>query len=202
MKYYNRYYRDNQDLVDFEGEYLDGKKINGAIFDFNGKLFGKIEKGIYKLYYNDGKLKYEGEIYKGRKWKGKEYGNDENEVYEIKCGNGYRKEYDVERNIKLESEYLNGKRNGKGKDYLSGKLVFDGEYLEGKRNGKGKEYTWKEMGFNRIKNILIFEGDYSKGYRNGKGKEYHENGNIKFDGEYLDGKSIIIVVNYFSKENF
>ena len=31
--------------------------------------------------------------------------------------------------------------NGKGKEYYSnGKLKFEGKYLNGKRNGKGKEY--------------------------------------------------------------
>ena len=50
-------------------------------------------------------------------------------------------------------EYLNGERNGKGKEYISfGGLIFEGEYLHGKRNGKGKEY------YNDGK--LKFEGEY------------------------------------------
>ena len=41
--------------------------------------------------------------------------------------------------IKFEGEYLNGKRNGKGKEYNNdGKLIFAGEYLNGKRKRKGK----------------------------------------------------------------
>ena len=40
-----------------------------------------------------------------------------------------------------EGEYLNGKRNGKGKEYNI-TLYFEGEYLNGKRNGKGKEYNY------------------------------------------------------------
>ena len=43
----------------------------------------------------------------------------------------------------FEGEYLNGKRNGKGKEYYdNGKLTFEGEYLNGKRNGKGREYDY------------------------------------------------------------
>ena len=43
--------------------------------------------------------------------------------------------------IKFEGEYLNGKRNGKGKEYdCFGKLIFEVEYLNGKRNEKGKKY--------------------------------------------------------------
>ena len=36
---------------------------------------------------------------------------------------------------------------------------------------------------------LIFEGEYLKGKRwNGKGKEYSNNGKLKFESEYLNGK--------------
>ena len=41
----------------------------------------------------------------------------------------------------FEGEYLNGLRNGKGKEYNNeGNKVFEGEYLYWLRNGKGKEY--------------------------------------------------------------
>ena len=42
----------------------------------------------------------------------------------------------------FEGKYLNGQRNGKGKEHncYNGNLIFEGEYLNGKRNGKGKEY--------------------------------------------------------------
>jgi len=43
----------------------------------------------------------------------------------------------------FEGEYLNGKRNGKGKEYyVNGKLIFEGEYLNGERNGKEKIYYY------------------------------------------------------------
>ena len=49
----------------------------------------------------------------------------------------------MEGNIIFEGEYLNGERNGKGKEYDAiGKLDFEGEYLNGKRNGKGKGILW------------------------------------------------------------
>ena len=39
----------------------------------------------------------------------------------------------------FEGEYLNGKRNGKGKEYNSeGKLIFEGEYLNGKKTERAK----------------------------------------------------------------
>ena len=60
---------------------------------------------------------------------------------------------------------MNGKRNGKGKEYKYGELLFEGEYSDGKRwNGKGKEDK---------NGSLIFEGEYLNGKRwNEKGKEY------------------------------
>ena len=67
-------------------------------------------------------------------------------------------------NLIFEGEYLNGKRNGKGKEYYDiGKLEFEGIYLNGEKNGKGKEYILNT-------NTLIFEGEYLNGKRNGKGK--------------------------------
>ena len=30
---------------------------------------------------------------------------------------------------------------------------------------------------------------------NGKGKEYHKNGDLKFEGEYLNGKKVLKYIN-------
>ena len=96
--------------------------------------------------------------------------------------NGYGKEYKLDTNdLIFEGEYLNGKRNGKGKEYHSnGKLEFEAEYLNGERNGKVTKYDSNGK--------LIFEGEYLDGKRNGKGKEYYDDGKLKFEGEYLNGE--------------
>ena len=62
--------------------------------------------------------------------------------YIIYESNNIGKEYNSDNDLLIyEGEYLNGKRNGKGKEYdRDGYLKFEGEYLNGKRNGKGKEY--------------------------------------------------------------
>ena len=89
----------------------------------------------------------------------------------------------------FEGEYLNGKRNGKGKEYYdNGELKFEGEYLNGKKwNGKGFnknneiEYEIKD-GNGKVKEYyngkLKFEGEYLNGERNGKGKEYNSYGKL------------------------
>ncbi len=55
--------------------------------------------------------------------------------YKIIGLNGKGREYILDKNILIfEGEYLNGKRNGKGKEYyLNGSLLFEGEYMHGKR---------------------------------------------------------------------
>jgi len=43
--------------------------------------------------------------------------------------------------LKFEGEYLNGNRNGMGKEfYDNGKLEYRGDYLNGERNGKRYYY--------------------------------------------------------------
>ena len=119
-------------------------------------------------------------------------------IYQYNNSNRIRKIFDSVVLI-YEGEYLNSKRNGKGKEYYSnGEIKFEGEYLNGKKwNGKGYD-TLKNIiyelknGKGEIKlfnneNKLIYEGGYSNGLANGKGKEYYNN-EVIFEGEFLDGK--------------
>ena len=97
--------------------------------------------------------------------------------YIIYESNKLMKEYNsFNDELLFEGEYLNGKKNGKGKEYFYNELIFEGEYKNGKRNGKGKEYN-----YGRLK----YEGNYLNGKRNGKGKEYNNKEEIIFEGEYL-----------------
>ena len=104
----------------------------------------------------------------------------------------------------FEGQYLNGKKNGKGKEYhYNGNLKFEGEYLNGniisgigydynnnvilkiKKNGIGVEYYHK--------GILRFEGEYLNGKKwNGKGKEYYSNGNLKYEYQYINGNFYMV----------
>jgi len=96
--------------------------------------------------------------------------------------NGYGKEYELGTNrLIFEGEYINGKRNGIGKEFDDGKLKFEGEYSNGERNGNGKEYDYH--------NQLIYDGKYLNGERwNGEVKDYYYNDKLKFEGEYFNGK--------------
>ena len=205
---------DYKDNLIFEGEYLNGKKHG------KGKEYNKY-----------GELLFEGEYLNGKKWNGKGYYinikkycndknyrienekreifDDSNIYYEIKDGKGLMIDYNDEDYI-FEGEYLNGERNGYGRDYKLFKnclFIYEGEYLNGKRHGKGKEYLNTDIqtaisGSAR----LIFEGEYLLGKRwNGKGyngnnkiayelkngvgnvKEYYYY-NLIFEGEYINGE--------------
>jgi len=119
--------------------------------------------------------------------------------YIIYDNNGIVKEYYGNNDYLIfEGEYLNGLRNGKGKEYnYEGKLKFEGEYLNGNKwNGKG--YDGSNNVVYELKNgkgyvkeyysdgILSFEGEYLNGLRNGKGKEYNYEGILEFEGEYFN----------------
>ena len=112
-------------------------------------------------------------------------------------------EFNENDNLIYNGEYLNSKRNGKGKKYNEGRLIFEGEYLNGEKNGRGKEYYYNS---NKIK----FESEFKNGKKwNGKGYGYFSDeifelingntqnveefdddgeGNVIFEGKYLNGE--------------
>ena len=145
--------------LEFEGEYLEGKKWNGKGYDKNENVIYELINGNGKIkeYNYDGELEFEGEYLNGKR-------------------NGKGKEYNDNGELEFEGEYLNGEKNGKGKEYSNGELIFEGEYLNGTRHGKGKEYDYDGK--------LIFEGEYLNGDKNEK-KEKKVNINIKKDGEII-----------------
>ena len=56
------------DYSTFEGEFLNGYKIEGKGYDQHGKLDFVLERnGKGKVYYSDGNLEFEGEYLKGEK---------------------------------------------------------------------------------------------------------------------------------------
>ena len=95
-------------IIRFEGEYLYVHKLKG------------------KHYYKNGQLEYEGEYLYDKKYNGKGYDENGNILYELNNGKGKIKEYgNYTDKLKFEGEYLNGQRNGKGKEYnWNGELEF------------------------------------------------------------------------------
>ena len=92
----------------------------------------------------------------------------------------------------FEGDYLNGEKNGKGKEYdYNGNIIFEGEYFKDKRHGKGREY-------NRY-GELKFKGEYKKGKKwNGKGYNSRKEILYKIEG----GKGLIIEYDFIQKIRF
>ena len=90
--------------------------------------------------------------------------------------NGFGKEYDKKGKIIFEGEYINGKRwDGTFKTYYdNGNILFDCEYVKGKING---------VGYDINKNIVNFISDGKMTM-----KEYDEVGELIYEGEYLNFK--------------
>ena len=126
-------------------------------------------------------MRYEGGYLNGKRHgKGKEY-------------------YDGE--LFFDGEYLNGKKHGEGKEYDSGNLMFEGKFLNNKRwDGVGyddnKKIVYKlTEGKGYIKEIyngiIHFEGEILNGERNGKGKLYDKDGDLRYEGNYINDNIII-----------
>ena len=77
---------------------------------------------------------------------------------------------------------LNGKPFGFGCKYSEeGNLVYEGFVFEGKKVCFGKE--WND---NENNNCLMYEGGYCNDERWGKGISYDLNGNVDFEGEWMN----------------
>jgi antitoxin component YwqK of YwqJK toxin-antitoxin module len=105
----------------------------------------------------------------------------------------------------FESEYAQDMKI-KGKEYINGKLVYEGEYIydnfhDRKYNGKGYDengcliYELINGNGKVIEyqggGIVYFEGEYKNGRKNGKGKLYHFHGKLEYEGEFIEGKEKI-----------
>ena len=116
----------------------------------------------------------------------------------FKCKkNGYGLEYDKNEKIKFIGEFLDGKRNGQGKDAPNGELIFYGEFSNDKRNGKRKDF---------LDDYLTFNGEYLNGEKwNGIEKVYENHFNIvmilKYEKEYKNGKLLNIKEYVLNKKS-
>ena len=186
-----KYYNFDKNCI-FNGKYKNGKKWKGKRKEYN-----YVEELIYEGEYKNGKrngvgivfdinkkIIFKGEYINNKKWNGIEYKYEGNIQYEQEYKNGEKNEKIIMKQIfknKLlfEGECLNGKRNGKGKEYFKNKLMFEGEYKNGKRNGFGIEYNVEDG---------IFEGEFKNGMK-WHGRGYNKSGDIEY--EITDGYGII-----------
>ena len=137
--------------------FYDNEK-NSIEYEGNYSKSGR-RKGRGKLYYPNGKVKWDG-IFDGGFKKGKKY---------LETGDGYE-----------EGVYDFGERDGYCKIYYKGKLEEKGLWKRGRR--EGLHYIYHPNG------NLRFKVRYINNYREGKGKEYWDNGKLKYDGVFYTGR--------------
>ena len=131
----------NKKIKNLFNDYNNNKNINNNIRIFNKNLLGKI-KNIFFLRFIFSHLgdKIKLELVKyNKKLQNKidiklinyKFYSCKYIIYETNNkGKEYHGCYDL---LLYEGEYLNGKRNGKGKEYdYDGNVIFEGEYLNGK----------------------------------------------------------------------
>ena len=223
------YYIKLKGLKKYDGNYNNGKRWNGFLYDIKNENKYEIKqgKGLIKEFYENGYLSYEGEINNGIKnGKGKIFDETGNLIFEgnfingIKNGDG--KEYNKNRELIFEGEFINGNRmNGNIYVYNSqNELIcetkfINGVYIRNKRKSI-KDYKFDLMINNElclledadidkgvefdISGEYKFEGEYKNGKKwNGKFKKLYENNKIFIEGKYKDGIKYWKQYNKFGK---
>ena len=105
---------------------------------------------------------------------------DEASVYSAQYSENLSREnqYDENGKIEYEGSFVNGLKQGKGKEYNdNGKIKYEGDF----KNGEHQRKIYDENG------NIIYEGDFSNCKYDGIGKEYYANGKIKYEGCYKNG---------------
>ena len=182
---FGKEYEGGTNLLIYEGEYLNGKRHgkgkefwdNGNI-SFEGEYLNGKSNGKGKFYQVFGILRFEGEYLNNKQWIGTGYDDYGQIKYKLKNEiNGKGKEY-YWYNGKLffEGDYLNGRKNGKGKEYYNnGKIKFEGEYFN--------NLKWTGKVYDLLNNNIVYELKDGKGFL----KEYDDYYKFRYEGEYLNG---------------
>ena len=191
-------YFDNGKLQ-FIGQYSNGKRWNGKIYNKDGIEKSEIKngKGWGREFYFTGEKLFDGNyLYGLRNGKGREYFQSKTEI-----------------KPKFEGNYKNGLRNGEGIEYYdNGKIRFEGKYLNGLKNEKVIKYYYNTGDFfiGIYKNGIEIEGEFPYNFihnnlelKDNKGEEYYDNENIHFVGEYFQGRKWNgILYNYSGEKEF
>ena len=203
---YIKEYHENGCLL-FEGEIKDGNKNGkGKIYDkcghliFDGEFNNNIKYGKGKVYNYCGDLVFDGEFKNGEKMDGDIYTyNNKCELITIKNGN-------INNSYKSINNYTNHLMIGnciwimKNKEDKKNKKLSKLEKLEKSYineiddsfiKEKDNNNNYIEKSINNInKENIIYVGHYKNGIKHGYGREYNIWGNLKFSGNYNNGKKV------------
>ncbi|MFN2422611.1 MAG: toxin-antitoxin system YwqK family antitoxin [Cryomorphaceae bacterium] len=195
-------------LYDQEGNitagelYSKGEKIGEGIIDRNGDY-----QGIWKLYFESGELKAEGEFENSKRTGDWIYYHKNGETeHKAKFAdglpNGRWTWYYEDGKLRREEFFRRGKEDGTVKEYdREGNIVVQGDYISGLRDGtwflnvgdhteRGKYTDGERTGewiYEYQDESVAYEGEYVAGMAVGKHKWYHPNGQVKLEGKYKSG---------------
>jgi antitoxin component YwqK of YwqJK toxin-antitoxin module len=178
-------YREVKDNLIFSNTYesIYGKRYKGA------KVYNKITSDEF----TNGWLWYHGTLKKGDadgvgmlKFRNQRilFGQFKNDKI-----NGFAVSMTPDRKSKFVGYFKNNKRDGKGKLYRDGILMFDGNYkLDNETSGK----LYRDNGTLRYDGHSKYNEILGASQFHGKGKLYYPNGNLKYNGDFkhnlFDGK--------------
>ncbi|MDR3259058.1 MAG: dynamin family protein, partial [Fusobacteriaceae bacterium] len=138
-------------------------------YDING-----LKIGLQKFYYENGKIKIQAN-----------YKNDMLDGEYNDMLDGEYKEFYIDGNLKIQTNYKNDMLNGKYEEfYIDGNLKIQTNYKKGLKEGKSNTYYFNGN--------IETELNYKNGVLEGLQKFYYEDGKIKMQANYkndmLDGK--------------
>jgi antitoxin component YwqK of YwqJK toxin-antitoxin module len=168
-----------------EGNYDNGKQIGEWLYyHSNGKIEqsgkfnrqGKIE-GIWKWFFENGQMLKE-------------------ENYRNGLKDGISTEYDETGKVIEEGEFIEGKEDGPWFE-LTGDCLIRGTYRDGLRNGMWFNFYLDNNGV-ETDSLCYFKGGFIEDNPDGKHTYYWENGKVKDEGSYVNGRK----EGEWSKYNF
>ena len=166
--------------------YPDGSLKAEGNYD-NGK-----QTGEWKYYHANGKIEQVGKFNKQGKFEGtwKWYFDNGQLLKEESYRNGLRDgmstEYDETGTVVTEGEYVNGEEDGPWFE-LTGDTYMHGTYRDGLRNGMWYNFYLDRSG-EKTDSLCYFKGGFIDDNPNGKHTYYWENGKVKDEGSYVNGR--------------
>ena len=166
--------------------YNDGKLKSEGNYD-NGK-----QTGLWKYYHQNGKIEQTGKFNKQGKPDGtwKWYFDTGQLLKEENYRNGLREglsaQYDETGQVVEEGEFVNGNEDGPWFE-KSGDNYIRGTYRDGLRNGMWYNYIMTTEGA-KTDSLLYFQGSFIEDNPDGRHIYYWENGKKKDEGIYVMGK--------------
>ena len=166
--------------------YPDGKIKSEGNYD-NGKQVGE-----WKYYHQNGNIEQTGKFSKTGKFDGtwKWYFDNGGLLREEKYRNGKRDglstEYDESGKVNAEGEFADDKEDGLWFE-ITGDCMIRGTYRDGLRNGMWYNYYLNPNG-TATDTVCFFKGSFIEDNPDGKHIYYWENGNVRDEGSYVNGR--------------